>query len=381
MSEYSISQVSKKDTRVNTQIDELLIAEGIRRDGNLDYTCAMYDSNYDVIATGSCFGNTLRCMAVSSTHQGEGLMNEIVSHLMEVQFERGNSHIFLYTKCTSAKFFASLGFYEIQRIDDQLVFMENKRTGFQDYLKNLSNANCICSEHLSKQRQVILGNLPSNSVPAATENTSIQASSPAIAAIVMNANPFTNGHLYLIEKACRENDLVHLFMVSEDASLVPFQVRKQLIMEGTKQFDNIIYHESGPYIISSTTFPSYFQKDENSVIEGHALLDLSIFVQIAEHLHINKRYVGEEPTSIVTGIYNQIMKDNLPKHGIECMIIPRKESDGKAISASTVRAAIHNQDFTLLKSLVPETTYRYFTSEAATPVIARIQASDDVIHY
>ena len=44
---------------------------------------------------------------------------------------------------------------------------------------------------------------------------------PKVAAIVMNANPFTLGHQYLVEKAAAENDLVHLFMVSEDASLFP----------------------------------------------------------------------------------------------------------------------------------------------------------------
>lgn len=86
----------------------------------------------------------------------------------------------------------------------------------------------------------------------------------------MNANPFTLGHLYLTERASAENDTVHLFMVSEDASLIPFKVRRRLVTEGTSHLDNIIYHDSGPYIISSATFPSYFQKDMDSVIESHA---------------------------------------------------------------------------------------------------------------
>ena len=85
MSDYYIATIPKDDIRVNRQIDQLLTAEGIRRDAHLDYTCAMFDEDLNVIATGSCFGNTLRCMAVSSVHQGEGLMNQIVSHLMEVQ--------------------------------------------------------------------------------------------------------------------------------------------------------------------------------------------------------------------------------------------------------------------------------------------------------
>ena len=69
MSEYTVSQIFPSDRRANCQMDELLSAEGIRRDANLDYSCGMYDDEMNMIATGSCFGNTLRCMAVSSEHQ------------------------------------------------------------------------------------------------------------------------------------------------------------------------------------------------------------------------------------------------------------------------------------------------------------------------
>lgn len=348
MSDYIITQIRQADKYGNHLVDELLAAEGIRRDANLDYTCGMYDDEMNLIATGSCFGNTLRCMAVSHTHQGEGLMNSIVSHLIEVQFSRGNTHLFLYTKCDSARFFGDLGFYEIARINGQIVFMENKRTGFSSYLNSLE-----------KQKE----------------------SAPRIAALVMNANPFTLGHQYLVEKAASENDILHLFIVSEDASLVPFSVRKKLVMEGTAHLKNIRYHDSGPYIISNATFPSYFQKDEQAVIENHAMLDLTIFTKIASALGINRRYVGEEPTSLVTGIYNQIMSEKLPENGIECVIVPRKENKGAVISASTVRQALKEENWPLLEELVPETTLNYFKSPDAKPVIDKIQASENVIHY
>ena len=357
MSDYSISKIYPGDRFANSQIQKLLQEEGIRRDPNLDYTCGMYDDDMNIIATGSLFGNTLRCMAVSHLHQGEGLMNEIVTHLIETQFERGNTHLFLYTKCSTAKFFRDLGFSEIARVSDQLVFMENKKTGFSDYLKKLQKdqKEADCSK-----------------TPEAPKN---------IAALVMNANPFTNGHLYLAEKAAAENDILHLFMVSEDASLVPYSVRKQLIMEATSHLSNICYHDSGPYIISNATFPSYFQKDESSVITGHTLLDLTIFKSIAQTLHINRRYVGEEPTSQVTGIYNQIMAEELPKSDIECIIIPRLEHDGTAISASTVRQAIHDGKIESIKPLVPEATYQFFTSSEADEIIKKIQEHENVIHY
>ena len=348
MSDYIITQIRQADKYGNHLVDELLAAEGIRRDANLDYTCGMYDDEMNLIATGSCFGNTLRCMAVSHTHQGEGLMNSIVSHLIEVQFSRGNTHLFLYTKCDSARFFGDLGFYEIARINGQIVFMENKRTGFSSYLNSLE-----------KQKE----------------------SAPRVAALVMNANPFTLGHQYLVEKAASENDILHLFIVSEDASLVPFSVRKKLVMEGTAHLKNIRYHDSGPYIISNATFPSYFQKDEQAVIESHAMLDLTVFTKIASALGINRRYVGEEPTSLVTGIYNQIMSEKLPENGIECVIVPRKENKGTVISASTVRQALKEENWPLLAELVPETTLNYFKSPDARPVIDKIQASENVIHY
>ena len=376
MSDYYISQISHNDKTAIQSVTALLQAEGIRLDANLDYTCGMYDDEMNIIATGSCFGNTLRCLAVSSDHQGEGLMNQIISHLIEVQFNRGNTHLFLYTKCSSAKFFGDLGFYEIARIDGQIVFMENRRTGFKNYLKKLEDSSAQQIQALTETSSDNTADPKSDHIPQSTAATERK-----IAALVMNANPFTLGHQYLVEKAARENDLLHLFIVSEDASLVPFKVRKQLVMEGTAHLYNICYHDSGPYIISNATFPSYFQKDENAVIESHALLDLTIFTEIARTLGINRRYVGEEPTSLVTGIYNQIMSEKLPENDIECVIVPRKTDGEKAISASTVRQAIKNNDMDTLKKLVPESTLRYFESDEAKEVIAQIRNEENVIHY
>ncbi len=349
MSEYQVSKIYKSDRKANAATGKLLLAEGIRRDKNLDYTCAIYDDECNIIATGSCYGNTLRCLAVSHEHQGEGLMNEIVSHLLQYEYDRKIYHIFLYTKCNSAKFFGDLGFYEIVRIEDQIVFMENKRKGFSDYLIRLAKSK--------------------------TEGEKISA-------VVLNANPFTLGHQYLIEKAAKENDFLHVFIVSEDASLVPFEIRKRLIVEGTSHLKNLIFHDTGPYIISSATFPSYFQKDEEAVIESHANLDLSVFVKIAEVLGINSRYVGEEPKSLVTGIYNKIMNEKLPKYGINCVIVPRKaEANVEIISASNVRQAIKNGNFEKLKNLVPDCTYKFFTSPEAESVIKKIRDAENVVHY
>lgn len=350
MPDYIVSRILPGDTLRNRQMVLLLNQEGIRPDANLDYSCGLFDENEELVATGSCFGNTLRCLAVDCRHQGEGLMNRIVTHLVEVQFDRGNTHLFLYTKTASSRFFQALGFYEVARTQNQLVFMENKKHGFTDYLGKLAAG---------------------------------QEAGPGqkVAALVMNANPFTLGHLYLVEQAAAENDLLHLFLVSEDVSLFPFAIRKRLITEGTAHLPNLRYHESGSYIISNTTFPSYFQKDAAAAIESHALLDLAVFVKIAGALGITRRYVGEEPYSQVTGIYNRIMEAELPGAGIQCIIIPRLQHDGISISASSVRRAIQNNQMELLPSLIPASTLNYLLRSEAIPVIDKIRASKDVVHY
>ena len=343
----TLETIQSWDKAAWRQVNALLEQEGIRRDANLDYTCGIFDEDRRLAATGSVFGNTLRCFAVDKSRQGEGLLNQIVSHLMNYAAERGLFHLFVYTKVKSAKFFRDLGFYEIARVEGTLSFLENRPHGFQDYCANLS-----------KSRR---------------EGKS--------AAIVMNANPFTLGHRHLVERAARETGTVHLFVLSEDASLVPFSVRWKLVNEGVADLPNVVCHQSGPYIISSATFPSYFLKDEEAVIQGHARLDLNLFGSIAQALDVTARYVGEEPTSQVTGLYNQIMTQELPKAGVRCVVVPRLEQGGGAVSASTVRKLIHDVRLEDIRPLVPESTWNYFTLTEAAPVIQTIRESRQVVHY
>lgn len=350
MANHTISRIFPYDKSNLKKVENLLTQEGIRLDKNLDYTCAIFDDQGEVIATGSYFGNSLRCLCVSSNHQGEGLLNSIVSHLIEEEYALGNFHLFVYTKTCSAKFFKDLGFTEIAQIDNQISFLENKKTGFTDYLAGLERP---------------------------------MGHSDKVAGLVLNANPFTLGHQYLVEKAAAENDWVHLFMVSEDKSLVPFSVRQKLIKAGLAHLDNIIFHETGPYLISQATFPSYFQKEESDVIKSQAHLDTAIFIKIAQALGITKRYVGQEPTSQVTAIYNDIMAQELETVGLEFEIIPRKtiSNQTEPISASTVRTAIKEGNWNLLEQLVPKTTLDFFQSKEAQVIIDKIKNTDNVIHY
>lgn len=354
MTDYQVCTIFSSDVRSVKQAETLLHSEGIKKDKNLDYTCGIYDGENQIIATGSCFANTLRCLAVDKNHQGEGLLNKIVSHLVSYQYAKGNTHLFLYTKCSTEKFFRDLGFYPVVKIDGHLVFMENSRSGFTDYLNRLEKESGFKDDSGKKEDA---------------------------AAIVMNANPFTKGHLYLIETAAKQHEKLHLFMVSEDASLFPYKIRKKLIIAGTRHLNNIIYHDCGDYIVSNTTFPSYFQKDETDVIEGHARLDTAIFVKIASRLSITHRYAGEEPFSLVTGLYNGIMGEELPKAGISFHIIPRLEAGGTVISASTVREAIRSGNRRVLEEMLPQTTLDFLAGEEAVPVIKHIREQDSVVHY
>lgn len=343
-----VTKLYPDDRYAQKQMDRLLQQEGISRDSNLDYSCGIFDEDEQLIATGSCFGNTLRCLAVSKDHQGEGLLNEIISHLMEVQMQRMHFHLFLYTKPQSAKFMGDLGFKEIARVEGFLVFMENRRDGFAKYCEGLKKN--------AREGEKIAG-------------------------IVMNANPFTNGHKYLVEYAARENDVVHLFVLSEEAGPIPFAVRKRLVKAGVAHLPNVVVHDSGPYIISSATFPSYFLKDGDTVIRTQAELDLQVFGKIAATLGIQRRYMGQEKTSHVTALYNDLMLEKLPRLGVDCVEIPRLESDGKIISASTVRQAIKDGKLEEIRDFLPPTTYEFFAGEEGAAVCAAIRREKNVIHY
>ena len=151
-------------------------------------------------------------------------------------------HLFLYTKVKSSKFFGDLGFYEIARVEDTLVFMENRRDGFRGL-----------------------------SARSGKDQDRGQKCGPR-----HEREPFTLGHQYLVEKAAAACDTLHLFVVSEDASLVPFAVRRKAGGGGRGPIcPTSCSTTAAPYIISNATFPSYFLKDEAAVIDSHARVAMS----------------------------------------------------------------------------------------------------------
>lgn len=182
--------------------------------------------------------------------------------------------------------------------------------------------------------------------------------------IVMNCNPFTLGHRYLIERSLEQCDYLVIFAVQEDQSDFSFEDRLRLIDEGVADLKNVVVVPSGRFVLSSLTFSGYFNKSELQDRTIDASLDVNVFAQeIAPCLHIKKRFAGEEPLDNVTRQYNNTMKKILPEYGIEFVEIPRLELNGEIVSASRVRTLLKEKNFDAIKPLVPESTYQYLHSK------------------
>ncbi len=181
-----------------------------------------------------------------------------------------------------------------------------------------------------------------------------------IGSIVMNANPFTYGHLYLIEQAIERVDALYIFVVEENKSFFSFDDRFSLIKKGIEHLKKPIFViPSGNFIISSFTFPGYFTKDTERYNVDSSLDILLYGAVIAPALGITDRFVGEEPSCNVTSAYNETMFTFLPKLQVNVHVIPRKVCGDVVISASIVRQYLARKDFEALRPLVPPSTYTY----------------------
>ena len=195
--------------------------------------------------------------------------------------------------------------------------------------------------------------------------------------IVMNCNPFTNGHLYLIEYAASQVEYLYIFVVQEDKSFFKYDDRYKLVQQGTKHLKNVIVLPSGKFIISAITFPGYFHKEDCKDISIDTSMDIKIFGQyISPALDISVRYAGTEPTDVVTRQYNETMREYLPLYGIEFVQIERKQEKQSVISASMVRRYLKDNDFEKIKILVPKTTYNYLKDEFVLNTIGEIEKKD-----
>lgn len=303
---------------------EFLRRSGLDYENGIEFTVNAAEDG-EILASGSRQGNILKCIAVSPESRGTGLSAVILTHLVRDAVLHGITHLFLYTKPGNRRVFGGLGFYPVAETRDVLL-MENVKNGVRDFVNGLE-------------------------CPVKTGR---------IGSIVANANPFTNGHLYLAEAAARSCDLVHLFILSEDRSLFPADVRLMLAKQAVASLPNVAVHPTGEYLISGATFPDYFIRDKSRVKEICGELDLAIFLQrFAGPLGITRRFAGSEPFSPVTESYNRAMERILPGGGVRVTIVPRVELDGEAVSAGRVRRLLREGNLEAVKPLVPESIYRY----------------------
>lgn len=326
------------------QVEMLLQRNELTFEGTPDCTAVVENPDEKIIATASIQGKVIKMVAAEAEWQEAGLSGMVISELLRYARENDIFHLFVYTKCDMADKFAYLGFNELARTET-VVLMESGHPSSDDYRKTL------------QQNKIFLNK----------DN---------IGATVMNCNPFTLGHRYLIETASGECDGLYVIIVQEDLSLFPFKDRLILVEEGTKDLKNVKLIPSSDYAVSRATFPTYFLKDKcmASVTETQAELDATLFANLfVPELSIKKRFVGTEPFCPTTAKYNEMMKKVLPGRGVEVVEIERlNDPSGTAVSASRVRKAIVENDFEALKKMLPPVTLDYLSSDRGMAVIEKL---------
>ncbi len=308
---------------------------------NLTYSMGLFD-NHQMVATGSLAGDMIQGLAVLPDYQGEDLSAKVLTHLINHGLTCGITALHLFTKPINTSKFLSLGFHIVATANPYTVLLEWGNPGIQDYVQKLMKI---------------------------AEDAPDEA-----AAIVMNCNPFTLGHQALIEIAAAQSQKVYIFVVEEDLSVFPFSARFEMVRKGTAYLSNVTVIPGGRYVVSSLTFPSYFTR-EKDLAAAHCAIDVEIFLKhIVPALKVTKRFVGTEPFSPVTEVYNQTMKDRLIPGGVEVLEIERIVQAGQVVSASHVRRLLAENKMDEIRKFVPDATYDYLLSDAARPAIRSIIA-------
>lgn len=163
----------------------------------------------------------------------------------------------------------------------------------------------------------------------------------------------------MIERAKEEVELLIIFVVEEDKSFFPYEMRYEMVQRATEKLDQVFVLPSGKFIISSITFPEYFTKEINNTALISPVYDVMIFAEsIAPALHITKRFVGTEPEDPVTAQYNQTLKEILPRYGIQLREFERYRKENDYVTATAVRNSIIQGNLNLLKDFLPISTIK-----------------------
>ena len=188
-----------------------------------------------------------------------------------------------------------------------------------------------------------------------------KAEQKKIAAICTQANPFTKGHYYLVEKAAREMDYVYVFVVQDSLNALPFLDRMQIVKNAVKDLENVFVVSCGTFMSSFRTFPDYFTvaKYENGFDLVNVITDTKIFASIfCKKLNIKYRYLGEEPNDVYTQQLNEHFFEVLPQYGVTPVLVKRASYGEKPISASAVRRMIEDKQYEEVKNYIHDYTLK-----------------------
>lgn len=324
-----IQTLNPATPRQRQRIEAFLKRNALRID-DMNYYAAVLDDDGEMIAGGGLKDDVIKCVAVDDAHKGEAIANTLVSHLISHANQEGYSCIKLFTKPKNRQLFESLSFRLLAEAPEAIL-METGIGGISNTVEALKKIKD------NGERGVV----------------------------VMNCNPFTLGHRYLIEQAAKQVERLYVMVVREDCSLFAYTERKAMVEQGVADIENVNVIDGSDYAISRATFPTYFLKRLDDAADTQMLLDLDLFRRhIAPALGAKVRFVGTEPTDELTRRYNELMMESLGKDHV--VQIPRLENGGVAVSASRVRRAMDSNSLKEAAQLVPPTTLPYIIAHLAT---------------
>ena len=335
--------------RQRRQIEMFLQTNGLRYD-DVDYYAAIVDESSDeMIAGGGLKGSVIKCVAVADGHKGEAVANVIVSHLIAKANAEGCQCLKLYTKPDNRQLFESLSFRLIAE-SPNAILMETGVGGIEKYSEELR----VKSEELRVKSEELKND----------ESVVSNARKP-IGVIVMNANPFTLGHRFLVEQSSELVERLYVVVVREDCSMFSYNERKAMVSQGVRDIGNVVVVDGSDYAVSAATFPTYFLKQLSDATDTQIILDLDLYRRrIAPALGATIRFFGSEPTDPLTRRYNELMHQQLGEEHVH--EIQRKQQEGSAISASRVRKAMMEGCLWDAIQLVPPTTIPYIIGHLAS---------------
>ena len=364
-----IQTLNPTTPRQRQRIEAFLKRNGLRFD-DMHYYAAVTDDDGEMIAGGGLKGNVIKCVAVDDAHKGEAIANTLISHLIAHANEEGHSNVMLFTKPKNRQLFESLSFRLLAEAPEA-VLMETGIGGINntvEALKKIREESEKYKEYNKECKKEEKTNLnittPQHLNPSTTQP--LTTTTPLRGVVVMNCNPFTLGHRYLIEQAAKQVERLFVMVVREDCSLFAYTERKAMVEQGVAHLKNVTVIDGSEYAISQATFPTYFLKRLDDAADTQMLLDLDLFRRhIAPALGTTVRFIGTEPTDRLTRRYNQLMHEVLT----DVREISRLEKDGNAVSASRVRKAMEQGDMSTIRQLVPPTTLPYIIAHLATQAL------------